>query len=64
MYANLAVRGRSTRRIRYEQLERAAILRPDLVTLFSGTNDVVALRFDATRLHLFDAATTKRLNPE
>ena len=24
----------------------------------------VALRFDATRLHLFDAATTKRLNPE
>lgn len=47
LYANLAVRGRSTRRIRDEQLERAVALRPDLVTLFSGTNDVVALRFDA-----------------
>ena len=47
LYANLAVRGRSTRRIRDEQLEHTAALRPDLVTLFSGTNDVVALRFDA-----------------
>jgi lysophospholipase L1-like esterase len=47
LYANLAVRGRSTRRIREEQLERAASLRPDLVTLFCGTNDVVAPRFDA-----------------
>ena len=47
LYANLAVRGSSTRRIRDEQLEQAAALRPDLVTLFSGTNDVVAVRFDA-----------------
>jgi lysophospholipase L1-like esterase len=47
LYANLAVRGLSTRRIREQQLERAAAMRPDLVTLFSGTNDVVALRFDA-----------------
>lgn len=47
LYANLAVRGRSTRRILEEQLEPALALRPDLVTLFSGTNDVVALRFDA-----------------
>ena len=47
LYANLAVRGRSTRRIRDEQLAPAAALRPDLVTLFSGTNDVVAPRFDA-----------------
>ncbi len=47
LYANLAVRGRSTRRIREEQLEPALALRPDLVTLFSGTNDVVRLRFDA-----------------
>lgn len=45
-YANLAVRGRSTRRIRLEQLDRAAAMRPDLVTLFSGTNDVVRPRFD------------------
>ena len=47
LYANLAIRGRSTRRIRDEQLEPAIALRPDLVTLFSGTNDVVAFRFDA-----------------
>jgi len=47
LYANLAIRGRSTRRIRDEQLEPAAAMRPDLVTLFTGTNDVIAPRFDA-----------------
>jgi lysophospholipase L1-like esterase len=47
LYANLAVRGLSTRRIREQQLERAVAMRPDLVTLFSGTNDVVAWRFNA-----------------
>jgi lysophospholipase L1-like esterase len=47
LYANLGIRGRSTRRIRDEQLAPAVAMRPDLVTLFSGTNDVVALRFDA-----------------
>jgi len=47
LYANLAIRGRSTRRILEEQLEPAVALRPDLVTLFTGTNDVVRLRFDA-----------------
>ena len=47
LYANLAVRGRSTPQIRAEQLEPAVALRPDLVTLFSGTNDVVKPRFDA-----------------
>lgn len=46
LYANLAVRGRSTRRILEEQLDRAVAMRPDLVTLFSGTNDVVRPRFD------------------
>jgi lysophospholipase L1-like esterase len=47
LYANLAIRGRSTRQIREEQLEPAVALGPDLVTLFSGTNDVVKPRFDA-----------------
>lgn len=46
LYANLAVRGRRTRQILEEQLALATAMRPDLVTLFSGTNDVVALRFD------------------
>ena len=47
LYANLAIRGRSTRQIRDQQLEPALALRPDLVTLFTGTNDVVKPKFDA-----------------
>jgi lysophospholipase L1-like esterase len=47
LYANLAIRGRSTRAIRDEQLEAALAMRPDLSTLFTGTNDVVKPRFDA-----------------
>ena len=47
LYANLAVRGRSTRGIRDEQLAPALAMRPDFVTLFCGTNDVVRRRFDA-----------------
>lgn len=39
-YANLAVRGRTTRAIRDEQLDRALALQPDLVTIVSGTNDL------------------------
>jgi lysophospholipase L1-like esterase len=50
LYANLAVRGRLTRQIRDEQLESALEMRPDLVSLFCGTNDVVARRFDADEL--------------
>lgn len=46
LYANLAIRGRRTRAVREEQLARALAMRPDLATLFSGTNDVVARRFD------------------
>ncbi len=45
-YANLAIRGRRTRRILDEQLAPALALEPDLVTLSCGTNDVVARRFD------------------
>jgi lysophospholipase L1-like esterase len=46
LYANLAVRGRTTREIRTQQLERALALSPDLATVFSGTNDVLRPRFD------------------
>ena len=46
LYANLAIRGRRTRRIREEQLAPALAMRPELATLFSGTNDVVARHFD------------------
>lgn len=46
LYANLAVRGRTTRQIRDQQLGPALAMRPDLATVFSGTNDVMARRFD------------------
>lgn len=50
LYANLAVRGRSTRQIRETQLAPALAMGPDLVTLFSGTNDLVRPGFDPTRV--------------
>lgn len=46
LYANLGVRGRTTRQIREAQLAPALAMRPDLVTLFSGTNDVIRRQFD------------------
>jgi lysophospholipase L1-like esterase len=45
-YANFAVRGRTTQEIKDEQLAPALALEPDLVTCFSGTNDVLRPRFD------------------
>ncbi|MFA6959169.1 MAG: SGNH/GDSL hydrolase family protein [Opitutaceae bacterium] len=46
-YANLAVRGLTTAQIRARQLDAALAMRPDLATVFCGTNDVTALRFNA-----------------
>lgn len=50
LYANLGIRGRTTRQILDEQLDRALSMSPDLVTFFSGTNDVVSRRFDIDRV--------------
>ncbi|GAA5005746.1 SGNH/GDSL hydrolase family protein [Streptomyces siamensis] len=47
VYANLAVRGRLAGQVRAEQLEPALALRPDLVTVVAGVNDVLRPRFDA-----------------
>ena len=47
LYANLAIRGRTTRQIREQQLDRAVAMRPDLATVVAGTNDVLRRRFDA-----------------
>jgi lysophospholipase L1-like esterase len=47
LYANLAVRGRTTRQILDEQLARAVSMRPDLATISAGTNDLLRPRFDA-----------------
>lgn len=41
LYANLAIRGRKTRAIRDEQLAPALAMKPDLATVFAGTNDVI-----------------------
>ena len=49
-YANLAVRGLTTAQVRERQLAAALALRPDLATVFCGTNDVTAVRFDAARV--------------
>lgn len=49
-YANLAVRGLTTAQVRERQLEAALALEPDLATVFCGTNDVTALRFDAAKV--------------
>lgn len=40
-YANLAVRSRRIRDLRAEQLPRALSLRPDLLSIFMGSNDLV-----------------------
>lgn len=48
LYANLAIRGRNTREIGEEQLAPALAMRPDLVTVSGGTNDVLGRRFDAS----------------
>lgn len=50
LYANLGIRGRRTRQILDEQLERALAMAPDLVTFFSGTNDVVSSAFNIDTL--------------
>ncbi|HEX3790546.1 MAG TPA: SGNH/GDSL hydrolase family protein [Pseudonocardiaceae bacterium] len=54
-YANLAVRGRRLDQIITEQLPTATALRPDLVALFGGGNDVMSRGFAAdvvrTRVH-------------
>jgi len=49
-YANLAIRGRKLRPILAEQLEPALALRPDLVTIHGGANDVLRPRVDLDAL--------------
>lgn len=46
-YANLAVRGRLAGQIHAEQLQPALALRPDLVTVVAGMNDLIRPRYNA-----------------
>jgi Lysophospholipase L1 and related esterases len=50
LYANLGLRGRTTRQIRFEQLDSAVAMRPDLAAVVSGTNDLLRPRFDPAAL--------------
>lgn len=45
-YANLAIRGRTTAKIREEQLQPALDLKPDLATVVAGMNDILRASFD------------------
>jgi len=47
LYANLGVRGRRAAQVRDEQLAAALALRPDLVTVEAGMNDLPRPGFDA-----------------
>jgi lysophospholipase L1-like esterase len=47
-YANLAIRGRTTARIRAEQLQPALDLKPDLATVVAGMNDLLRASCDVT----------------
>jgi lysophospholipase L1-like esterase len=47
LYANLAVRGRTTRQVLEEQLGPALAMKPDLALVVAGTNDLLRARFDA-----------------
>ena len=50
LYANLAVRGKRSREIRAEQLGPALALKPDLATVFAGSNDILEPGFNAGKL--------------
>ena len=50
LYANLGVRGKRSREIREEQLGPALAMKPDLATIFAGSNDILERHFDAGKL--------------
>ena len=50
LYANLGVRGKRSREIREEQLGASLAMKPDLATLFAGSNDILERSFDAGKL--------------
>lgn len=49
-YANLAVRGKRLEQITADQLPQALSMRPDLVSLFAGGNDLLEFRADPDAL--------------
>jgi lysophospholipase L1-like esterase len=49
-YANLAIRGRKLLQIMATQIDPALEMKPDLVTIYAGANDVLRPRVDIDRL--------------
>src|SRR5690606_28310014 len=59
-YANLAVRGKLIRQISDDQIDAALALKPDLVTLCAGGNDVIRPRTDPDEIaELFDSCVSR-----
>ncbi|QNN52350.1 SGNH/GDSL hydrolase family protein [Nocardioides mesophilus] len=50
LYANLAVRGQTSLEVRETQLDRALEMRPDMVLLVAGVNDLLRPRVDRAAL--------------
>jgi len=50
LYANLGVRGKRSREIREEQLGPGLAMKPNLATVFAGSNDILECGFDAGKL--------------
>lgn len=49
-YANLAIRGRLLGQVINEQVDQAVALKPDLVTIYAGGNDMMRPKFDVDAL--------------
>jgi len=59
-YANLAVRGKLIKQILDEQVDAAVALRPDLITISAGGNDVIRPGTDPDQIALlFDEAVSR-----
>ena len=59
LYANLAIRGRKTRAILDEQLAPALAMKPDLASVFGGTNDIIRRGFSLDSV-IADVRTMQR----
>lgn len=60
-YANLAIRGRKMAQILDEQIEPALALQPDLITIYSGVNDILRPRVDIDAITADYRVAVKRL---
>lgn len=62
-YANLAVRGKLIRQIVDEQVDVAASMRPDVITLVGGLNDTLRPKVDMGRVRGLLEEAVERLAP-